>query len=280
MDSILQRNGKTKTIAIFGNSLDYSLSPGIQNKLIFEHGLNAVYIALEFKNPEAFLHALGGLTLSPSFIGANFTNPFKSLVTKMESFKSDERARTIGAANTLYRQRGEWFLTNTDVDGIQKTLEISSFFNKDEPIETIIIGAGGAAASAVFAIRDNYPNAMIRVFCRDQKRAHSYVIEKSDTVENITDHIAKIGGEYIKSLIVNTTPLGQNGEDNPFAKQAINRFASTSPKHTYYFDMTYSENPALRLARDLGLSSSDGKIMLTSQAQKSFQYWKAFLEAS
>jgi shikimate 5-dehydrogenase len=77
-----------------------------------------------------------------------------------------------------------------------------------------------------------------------------------------------------KRIVVNTTPLGQKSEVNPMANALIRDWLGAASESSFYFDMAYVENPALKLANDLRIPNSNGMTMLITQAEKSFAIWK------
>ena len=58
------------------------------------------------------------------FVGANVTIPHKERALALT--EPDERARAVGAANTLWYEGGELRSTNTDVEGFIRNLDASA----------------------------------------------------------------------------------------------------------------------------------------------------------
>src|SRR5207253_2198779 len=63
----------------------------------------------------------------------------------------DPLARRIGAVNTVWRKAGRWRGTNTDVPGI---IEPLSRRMKLARSTVLVVGSGGAARGAAFALAD------------------------------------------------------------------------------------------------------------------------------
>jgi shikimate dehydrogenase len=281
-------NGMTRLLALFGKDLSYSRSPELHNAWIQTHGLNARYVPLEWNSPEDFLSGIQSLSKSKSFLGANITNPFKSLAPSSGLFESDERVQLIGAANTLFRKSSKWALTNTDVDGISATLLQGAENFENSEWDVVILGAGGAAAAAAFTLTREFQNCRVNCALRSPSRAHPFLISTGlnqilvpdDSLTEESSSAAQFLAEVHsksnrrKRILVNTTPLGQKSEVNPMANVLIRNWLGAANDSSFYFDMAYGENPALKLATDLRIPNSNGMTMLITQAEKSFAIWK------
>lgn len=281
-------NGNSRLLALFGKDLSYSRSPELHNSWIRDHGMNACYLPIEWNSADDFLLGIQAMTKSKSFLGANITNPFKSVVTTSGFFESDERVLAIGAANTLFRKETKWILTNTDVDGIGATVTqgTKEFTNKEWDV--IILGGGGAAAAAAFTFTTTFRNCRVRCALRNPSKAHTFLIsagihqlilpgdqtlDEDDAGGRLFDQLA-ITQTGRSRLLINATPLGQKNESNPMANVLIRHWLAPQGSASFYFDMAYGENPALQLANDLQVPHSNGMTMLTAQAARSFAIWK------
>lgn len=287
-------NGQSKLLVLFGRDLDYSQSPLLQNAWIAEAGLNAAYLPLSFDSAEHFVAAAQALSRSPNFLGANITQPFKSALLANPAFSPDEHTLAIGAANTIFRSqdgdRISWRLTNTDTEGVHATLALWPGFVTDAPLEAIIIGAGGAAASVAWVIRSTRPDASITVVCRDSKRANSFLkspgakvnfLEASADAFQLGDSAClrilqnpQLYDERSQRLLVNCLPLGNRGEPNPTAENLIAKLLAAAPDQSLFFDLAYGGSPAVRRAAELGIPHQDGTLMLRTQAERSFSIWR------
>ena len=140
-------NSHTKLAALIGNPSRHSLSPNIQNYFIKNYKKNAVYLVFEFpKNnlKEAFYGAK-----NLGFIGLNVTMPYKEEIYKMVE-KLGKASFITKSVNTVkFLEEGRTSIGfNTDVDGFIRSIEEKKFDWKDKVC--LIIGAGGAAKSAVY----------------------------------------------------------------------------------------------------------------------------------
>ena len=111
-------NGKTKVLAIFGNPVDHSRSPELQNKWINEEKQNWVYVPFKVDDIEIAVKAIKKL----NFLGANVTIPYKLDCMKWLD-KIDSTANSVGAVNTIVNENGYLIGYNTDVIGFQRDIE-------------------------------------------------------------------------------------------------------------------------------------------------------------
>ena len=110
----------TKLYGVTGDPISQSLSPLIHRGWMREHKLDAEYLAMHILAGE---FEQGLETLARRGIhGLNVTLPHKENALAAAVHATD-RARTIGAANTLWRPRnGTWHADNTDAPGFLASL--------------------------------------------------------------------------------------------------------------------------------------------------------------
>ncbi|GAB0138418.1 Quinate dehydrogenase [Epichloe bromicola] len=139
---------------LFGQKIAHSLSPYL-HQLVYDHlGMKWGQIRLDSADMQQFLQ----LARHPSFYGASVTMPNKVAVLSHLDEMTPE-CRDVGACNTLFlRERhGKRILcgTNTDVVGIRDSFR----HNVSDPSAALhnrpalVIGGGGAARSAIYALR-------------------------------------------------------------------------------------------------------------------------------
>lgn len=145
-----------KKFVILGNNISHSLSPVIHNTAFAELGLPHNYSIYETPHLD---HSVEDLLQSRDFGGASVTYPHKLNIQPFLDSIS-ENAKIIGAVNTVVVRESEKEPTkkiltgeNTDWLGIQKCIR-----NSDIQISylksAIVLGAGGAARAAIYALRD------------------------------------------------------------------------------------------------------------------------------
>jgi shikimate dehydrogenase len=110
----------TKTIALLGHPVAHSLSPRFQQAALDAMGVDARYEAWDVL-PEDVSVALERLR-GGEMLGANVTIPHKETVARLAD-RPDALVEWMGAANTLVNCGGVLTATNTDITGIQRSLE-------------------------------------------------------------------------------------------------------------------------------------------------------------
>ncbi|KAL9617401.1 MAG: hypothetical protein Q9160_007805 [Pyrenula sp. 1 TL-2023] len=138
---------------LFGHPIAHSLSP-LLHKTVYEAlGISRAQIPFPSTDIEEFLN----LTKDPKFYGASVTMPHKLTIMRHLDKLADEAVK-VGACNTIFVREvdGKRLLcgTNTDIVGIREAF----FQNVPDPSvfqkrPGMIIGGGGAARSAVYAMK-------------------------------------------------------------------------------------------------------------------------------
>jgi shikimate dehydrogenase len=198
------------------------------------------------------------------FVGANVTIPHKENVLELST--PDERARAIGAANTLWFADGELRSTNTDVEGFINNLDACAQ-GWDKADEALVLGAGGSSRAVVFGL-----------IARGIKRVHlvNRTLSRAQVLaERFGDAVVPATWEQIGELLprarllVNTTSLGMHGQG------ALEVDIGKLPADAVVADLVYVplETELLKAARARGLRTADGLGMLLHQAVRGFELW-------
>jgi len=240
----------------------HSRSPLIHNYWIKLHGLNAEY-RKEGVRPEDFANFITHLS-ERGYVGCNVTVPHKQRA--LEVSQPDDRAKAVGAANTLWLDGETLRATNTDVEGFLANLD-SATPGWDRGLESaMVLGAGGGARAAVFALIQ-----------RDVQRI--YVVNR--TIEHAEALAKKFGARVIPTgwdeitgllggcgLLANTTTLGMAGE--PPLEVNLR-----CPDSLVVTDLVYAPltTGLLAAAQERGLRTADGLGMLLHQAVRGFELW-------
>lgn len=263
-------DGRTGTIAIFGDPVEHTLSPAIHNAAFESLGLNLVYSAFhvrpsDLKAAVASIRALG-------FAGANITIPHKEKVMRFLDVV-DRHAREIGAVNTVVNKKGRLTGYNTDGAGYILSLrEETGFVVRGKKV--VILGAGGASRAIFRALLDAGP-ATVVISNRTPKRAEGLAKEfgklfKRTEIRTVPFEKGSLGAEARDAdLVVNTTSLGMTGQgrlDFPVA---------SLPKGSVVSDIVYRPllTDLLKKARSRGLKTHDGLSMLVRQGAIGFELW-------
>ncbi|MBS6729704.1 MAG: shikimate dehydrogenase [Lachnospiraceae bacterium oral taxon 082] len=172
-------SASTSVYGILGNPIEHSLSPLLQNALAKEMNIDMSYVAFHVTyNIKA---AIDGAYLL-GIKGFNVTIPFKkdmiNIVTDI-----DERAKKIGAINTLKRVKSGYKGYNTDILGLKHSIKNNGMSIKGKNV--IILGAGGAAKAALYLVVEEDAKS-ITLINRNVKRADELKKEVCDTFKNIS----------------------------------------------------------------------------------------------
>ncbi len=131
-----------KKFALIGRGISHSLSPALFRAAYGDD--KYTYSLLDCKDVDEAVRRL----LCEGYSGANVTSPFKESI--LEFCKRAESAVSeIGATNVVIVDRGELSCYNTDYIGVKESLRpYRNLFDS-----AVIIGAGGAAKAAAYALK-------------------------------------------------------------------------------------------------------------------------------
>jgi len=251
-----------KAVCIMAWPAAHSRSPLIHNYWIKQHNLNAEY-RREAVPPEKFAEFVTHLR-EHGYVGGNVTVPHKQAVLALS--EPDERARAVGAANTLWYDGDTLRSTNTDVEGFLANLDATTP-GWDRGLETAaVLGAGGGARAVIFALIQRNVGR-IYVINRSPERAETLKKKFGARVQvaGWDETTGLLGGA---GLLVNTTTLGMVGQP----PLEINL---RCPASLVVADLVYAPlvTGLLAMARERGLRTADGLGMLLHQAVRGFERW-------
>jgi quinate dehydrogenase len=138
---------------LFGHPIAHSMSPLLHQTVYDNLGLKWSQIPLDSTDMNMFLERIR----HPSFYGASVTMPHKVAILKHLDALTPE-GRDVGAVNTLFIREdangNRLFMgTNTDVIGIRESFVRNAKPESYQNRPALVIGGGGAARSAVYALR-------------------------------------------------------------------------------------------------------------------------------
>jgi shikimate dehydrogenase len=253
---------KARAACLIGWPAAHSRSPLIHHYWLRTLGIEGGY-SIEAVPPEGFAEFVLHLS-THGFVGANVTIPHKERALALSM--PDPRARAVGAANTLWYERGELRSTNTDIEGFINNLDACAQ-GWDRVDDALVLGAGGSARAVVFGLiergvkRVHLANRTVERAraLADQFGANLYPVSWNE----IGDLLPRAG------LLVNTTSLGMHGQ------QALEIDVDMLPSDAVVADLVYVplETPLLSAARARGLNTADGLGMLLHQAVHGFELW-------
>jgi shikimate dehydrogenase len=242
---------------VLGWPVRHSRSPALHEAGYAALGLDDWRYQLLPVPPELFeetVRALPGV----GFVGANVTIPHKEAALALAD-DATEAARQIGAANTLtFGASGTRIhADNTDAPGLIDALD-----RDPAGASVLVLGAGGSARAAVWALRDAGA-ADVRVWNRTPARAERLC--------------AELGGRAVETLapadiLVHTTSVGLHGEDPfkhlPFGVDGLRGYPCV-------IDLVYGTAPTglVTAARAAGAEVVDGLEILVRQGARSFERW-------
>ena len=254
---------KPRAACLIGWPAAHSRSPLIHHYWLRTLGLEGGY-NIEAIPPEGFAEFVLHLK-AHGFVGANVTIPHKERALALT--RPDERARAVGAANTLWYEGGELRSTNTDIEGFINNLDACAPGWDTATSDALVLGAGGASRAVVFGLIER---GVSRVYLanRTPERARALADQFGARVhpaswEAIGELLPRV------DLLVNTTSLGMHGQ--PALEIDVGRL----PAHAVVADLVYVPlvTPLLAAARARGLKTADGLGMLLHQAVRGFELW-------
>ena len=250
-----RRKRSTKVYGVIADPVGHSMSPVLHNRAFRAKRVDAVYLPflVQATRISDFFRVVEGLPIA----GLSVTIPHKQRVLR-HLHSVEPLAKRIGAANTVYRRRGRLCGTNTDAVGVTAPLEKKLKLGR---ASVLIVGNGGAARAAIFALRDK--GARVTLTGRNPQRVRK--LARDCCVEAIDR--SKLNGSYFDAL-VHTTPLGLH----PNVEGCF--FEDRIPADLV-FDIVYNplETELLRRARAAGKKTIPGLDMFIEQAAAQFEIW-------
>jgi shikimate dehydrogenase len=253
---------KPRAACLIGWPAAHSRSPLIHHYWLRTLGIEGGY-NIEAVPPEGFAEFVLHLS-THGFVGANVTIPHKERALALS--KPDERARAVGAANTLWYDGGELRSTNTDIEGFINNLDACAP-GWDKAADALVLGAGGSSRAVVFGLLER-GIARVHLANRSIERAQALADQFGARVHPVAWE-AVAGLLPRAELLVNTTSLGMH--DQPALEIDIGRL----PAHAVVADLVYVplQTPLLQAAQARGLKTADGLGMLLHQAVRGFELW-------
>ena len=241
----------------------HSRSPVIHKYWLRKLGLAGDY-RIEAVRPEEFAAFIDDLP-AHGYVGANVTIPHKERALALAD--GDERARAVGAANTLWLEGGRLRATNTDVEGFIDNLDASAPGWAKADVDALVLGAGGSSRAVIFGLLERGIRR-VRIVNRTRERADALAATFGERVQSVPWSAL---GETLAGakLFVNATSLGMSGQP------PLQLDVRALPNDAVVADNVYVplQTPLLREARARGLRTADGLGMLLHQAVGGFARW-------
>ncbi len=246
---MVERDPGLLVCGIAGNPCAHSKSPLLYNRLFAHFGLHYHYTRFEWPDAETIVRLATLLPLK----GLSVTIPFKADVMRHLD-EVDYHAAAIGATNTVVRCGGRTYGHNTDWLGVRTPLA------HRQGARAVVLGAGGAAAAAVYALVSLDMDVTV-------------LSRKPDAAKRLAERFGcRWGGlEEFKGadadVVVHTTPVGMEPDTRSLLAPC------DLERKTTVFDLVYTppETPLIRAAREAGCETIPGTEMFVHQAAEQFR---------
>lgn len=248
---------------VVGHPVGHSRSPLIHGFWLQRHGIAGAYERVEVA-PADFATFLRDFP-ARGYRGGNVTLPHKEAAFALADEVTD-RARRVGAVNTIWIDDGRVCGDNTDGFGFVANLDQE--LGPAWSVQTVLLlGAGGAARGVAAGLLDRGVERIL-IANRTLAKAESLAALDPRRIEalgwdEITDRLPAI------DLLVNTTSLGMAGEP------PLDLDLDPLPQHAVVTDVVYVplETSLLAKARARGVRTVGGLGMLLHQAVPGFERW-------
>jgi shikimate dehydrogenase len=244
-------------LGVLGWPVAHSRSPALQNAALRASGLDDWHYQLLPVPPQLFDETVRGLPAA-GFRGVNVTIPHKEAALALAN-EASSRAAAIGAANTLvFRGDGWIWADNTDAPALTQAI------SERAPISgatAVVLGAGGSARAAVWALRDAGA-ADVAIWNRTPARA--------------AELAAALGARAVSEplptadVLINCTSVGLHHEDE---LDALLLDADLFDGYRVVVDFVYREGgtPLTQAAQASGVPAIDGLELLVGQGALAFE---------
>jgi 3-dehydroquinate dehydratase/shikimate dehydrogenase len=249
----------TKSAKLYGVVADpvrHSISPAVHNRAFQARRLDAVYLPF-LVGPQQlkdFFTLAGNLPVQ----GFSVTIPHKQKILRYLDHV-DPLARRIGAVNTVWKKAGKWRGSNTDAAAVVKPLGRHVRLAK---ASVLVVGNGGAARGAAFALKD--AGAKVTIVGRNPDRARA-LAKACDGQAILREQLTQ---DLKFDALIHSTPLGM------WPKVDECFFPDHLPAEIV-FDMVYNplETKLIQWAKSEKKAVVPGLEMFLEQAAAQFETW-------
>ena len=242
---------------VIGNPIDHSLSPDLHNYWIKNSSIDAIYQKKKINEDQ--LEQIISQVRDNKIKGINVTVPFKKTVIPYLDELSSE-AQNTQSVNTIYKKDNKIIGHNTDIFGFETSIKKAEYYLENK--EVLILGAGGVVPSIIFSLI-KMKASKIKISNRTK--------EKAENLKKIFKDIEVLKWGEISNfdMIINATSLGLKKEDS------LNLDFSSITRNKFFYDVIYnpSETNFLKIGRELGNKTLNGKLMFIFQALSAFNIW-------
>jgi shikimate dehydrogenase len=246
-----------KKFLVIGNPIEHSLSPELHNYWIKNSSIDAIYEKEKINEDQ--LEQIITQVKDNKIKGINVTVPFKKTVIPYLDELSAE-AQSTQSVNTIYKRDGKIIGHNTDIFGFETSIKKAEYYIENK--EVLILGAGGVVPSIIFSLI-KMKVSKIKVSNRTK--------EKAENLKKLFKNIEVIKWGEISNfdMIINATSLGLKKEDS------LNLDFSSISGNKFFYDVIYNpvETNFLKIGKQLGNKTLNGKLMFIYQAFSAFSIW-------
>lgn len=258
--------------AVIGSPISHSLSPEIFSFFTKKLGIeNFTYRAQEIQSQE-LQSFYENLKKQDDFLGVNVTLPHKEASLEWMDELSEE-VSVLRASNVVQNLDGKLKAHNTDVLGVQRTLQAH---RKDwTQSQAVVLGAGGAARAVCYTL-GQLSFSRVWILNRNTARARELV----QTLKTVFPHTQFLTEPPIDqsqiSLVIQSTSVGMSSR--PW--QGVREILSPLEKFHWAgsvlaFDLIYQPEKTVFLhwAKNRGWDTVGGLGMLVDQAMATWEIW-------
>tara|TARA_X000000368_G_scaffold391199_1_gene355005 strand:+ start:429 stop:1220 length:792 start_codon:yes stop_codon:yes gene_type:complete len=253
-----------KKYLVIGNPIEHSLSPKLHNHWLRENNIDAIY-EKKLVN-KADLKDIINQVREEKIAGINVTVPFKKeVISHLDKLTLDAEATQSVNTILLAKERNNMIIGhNTDIGGFESAIKDTKYNFVGKKI--LILGAGGVTPSIIFAL---YKMKVSSVTLSNRTKA------KAEHLKSLYNKIKVVEWGEIPAfdMVINTTSVGLNNDEK------LGLDFSKIGKGKFFYDLIYNpkETNFLKIGKDLGNKTENGKKMFIYQAAEAFKIWHDIL---
>lgn len=258
-----------KQCVVIGYPVAHSLSPAMHNAAYKALGINPEYtFSAKQVKPEELGKFIDEIRNNYQIKMLAVTVPHKeAIVQYLDSV--DKTAKEIGAVNTVINVADCLTGYNTDCQGAVNVLKQHTDLKGKA---AVILGSGGTAKAIAYGL---YEEGLRIIICSRNMKEAEKLAAKYNAIAFPWEGIGNVAEA---DIIINTTPIGRQGEEFPYIIQNLKdrqKLDNTSKPKQIVFDVNYNPDgiPLLIEAEKLGLTVIDGLELLLQQGILQFELY-------
>lgn len=257
--ALLAGGARGPFFGVVGHPILHSRSPALHSLWLAAERRPGLYVALDLPTAEDLADSVAPLA-EGGFRGLNVTHPWKQVALGLAT-RAGPAAESAGCANTLTFEPDGITAENTDVAAVRRRLEELRKSGVWDGSPAVVLGAGGAARSALAALASMGSSSI--VLARRAEAAEGLAREYGGVA---------VGTDAVRpaQLVIHATPAGRAGE----GALSVPWQRAIGPG-SYVLDFVYA--PADRFlvheAGSVGARYEDGSRLLVYQAAESYAIW-------